>query len=51
MSTTGPIDSREKIATIWAGRREKLIAVRVYYEVSVERGCTVYALNRLEELA
>lgn len=51
MSTAGPIESREKIATIWAARREKLVAIRVYYDVFVERGCTVYALNSFEELA
>jgi hypothetical protein len=50
MTTAGPSHSCEKRALIWAERREKLIAVRIYFEVSVERGCTLYELNRVEEI-
>jgi hypothetical protein len=50
MTIAGPNYSREKIALIWAERRERLIAVRVYYDISVDRGCTLYALNRIEEI-
>ncbi len=50
MMTTGAVESRHKVALIWAARRERIVAVRVYYDVSVERGCRVYALNRIEEI-
>jgi hypothetical protein len=49
MSATVPHQSREKLALIWAARKEKLVAIRVYYEVFCERGCTVYSLQRMEE--
>ena len=50
MSIPGVTQAHEKLALIWAHRRERLIAVRIYYETSVERGCTLYQLRRIEEL-
>lgn len=49
MNCAAPHQSREKLALIWASRREKLVAVRVYYDVFRERGCTIYSLHRMEE--
>jgi len=50
MLTSCPTQNHEKLALIWAERRERLIAVRIYYETSVENGCTMYWLNRVDEL-
>jgi hypothetical protein len=43
-------ESREKIALIWAERRERLIAVRVQFRVTNEDGCTVYSLESMQEM-
>lgn len=50
MTTIGAVESRQKIALVWAARRERIVAVRVYYDVAVERGCRIYALNRIQEI-
>lgn len=34
----------------WTHRREREIALRVYYDVRNEEGCTLYSLNGFEEL-
>lgn len=49
MVTPGSHECREKLALVWAARRERLIALKIQYNVSVDRGCTVYSVNRIEE--
>lgn len=49
MVTPGSTETREKLALVWAERRERLIAVKISYDVYEDGGCTVYSLNRLEE--
>ncbi len=48
--TAWPIENRQKIALLWAARRERIVAVRVSYEVSLDRGCRIYSLTSMEEL-
>jgi hypothetical protein len=50
MSATASVESREKIALVWAERRERLIAVRVQYRVNDENGCRVYRLDTIREM-
>jgi hypothetical protein len=50
MTTSSSIESREKLALIWAARRERLLAVRVYYDICVDGGGTIYALNSIQEI-
>ncbi len=50
MFTPVAVESRQKMALIWAKRRERLIAVRVSYDVANVRGCTVYLINEIQEL-
>lgn len=50
MTTTGAVESRQKIALVWAERREQIVAVRVQYDVAMEGGCKVYNLTRMEEI-
>ena len=38
------------LTRIWTHRREKVIALRVYYDVRDEEGCRLYSLNGFEEL-
>jgi hypothetical protein len=47
---TDSSDSREKLALIWASRRERLIAVRVRYTIAASEGCDVYTLESVQEL-
>lgn len=42
--------TREKLCRIWSERRERDIAVRIYYEVQEAGGCRIYNLLRVEEL-
>ena len=41
--------THDKLALVWASRRERLVAVRVYYEVIESAGCTIYQIDRMEE--
>ncbi len=41
---------REKLALVWAERRKVLLALRIYYDVHEEDGCTLYRLHRIERL-
>ena len=50
MNTSIATETREKLALVWAERRERIIALRVSYDVVVDRGCTLYALERIEEV-
>jgi hypothetical protein len=42
--------SHEKLALVWAARRERLIAVRVEYDVVESGGCRIYQLSLLQEI-
>jgi hypothetical protein len=50
MDDCNSIEFRQKLALVWAERRERVIAVRVFYNVVVDRGCTVYSLSRIDEV-
>ena len=50
MTATASPESREKIALVWAARRERLIAVRVQFKVATEDGCKVYPLESIQEM-
>lgn len=50
MTLAAPVESREKIALVWAARRERVIAVRVQYQVADDRGCKVYLMESIKEL-
>jgi hypothetical protein len=39
---------REKLALVWAERRQRMLAVRVQYDVREETGCTLYRIRRLQ---
>ena len=39
-----------KSAVIWSQRRERDIAVRIYYDAYERNGCKVYILRQVEEL-
>ena len=38
------------VTRIWTHRREREIALRVYYDVRDEHGCRIYSLNSFEAL-
>lgn len=40
---------QEKSCVVWSERRERLIALRVYYYVLEQDGCKIYALQRIQE--
>jgi hypothetical protein len=39
----------EKSCVIWSRRRERNIAVRVYYDLQEQDGCKIYTLHQLAE--
>lgn len=41
----------EKSCTVWSSRREREIALRVYYYVLEQDGCKIFALQRIQEPA
>lgn len=45
LSTT---ETREKLALVWAERRQRLLAIRVQYDVRRDNGCTLYRLRRIQ---
>jgi hypothetical protein len=45
-----PVQNQEKIIRIWAERREREIAVRIHYSVTIDNGCKIYQLRMVEEL-
>jgi hypothetical protein len=40
----------QKSCLVWSHRRERDIALRVYYEVQEQDGCKIYIVNRVQEL-
>jgi hypothetical protein len=40
---------QEKSCVVWSRRRERDIAVRVYYDVHEQDGCKIYTLHHREE--
>jgi hypothetical protein len=41
--------THEKLALVWVSRRERFVAVKVYYDVYREGGCTIYSLRGRDE--
>ena len=39
----------EKSCVIWSQRRERNIALRVYYELLEQDGCKIYLLRNIQE--
>ncbi len=50
MQEPNPIQSMEKISRIYSERREKEIAVRICYDVTVDNGCKLVQLTNIEVL-
>lgn len=50
MTQTNPVQQLQKLSHVWTRRREKQIAVRIYYDLRQENGCKIYCLNQIEEL-
>jgi hypothetical protein len=49
MFDTDPqLENREKLALVWAERRQRLLAVRVRYDVRHDDGCTFYHLRAMD---
>ena len=51
MLPTATIELHEKLALVWAERRRQLLALRVYYTTTLDRGCKIYCLRQTEELS
>jgi hypothetical protein len=50
MIENNPAPLLQKTAVIWSHRREREIALRIYYHMCEQDGCKIYTLNRMEEL-
>ena len=50
MAYTFSFPSHEKLALVWAARRERLIAVRVEYDVVESGGCRIFQLYSIPEI-
>ncbi len=50
MQLPTPLESREKLALVWAERRQRTLALRVSYDVCRLDGCTLYRIERIEEM-
>ena len=40
----------QKTALIWSCRRERVISVRIYYDLQEQDGCKIYTLNHMQEI-
>jgi hypothetical protein len=40
----------EKTCVVWSRRRERDIALRVFYDVRELDGCRIYTLNQVQEM-
>ena len=50
MNETNSIPTLQKTCVIWSSRRERDIALRVYYDLREQDGCKVFTLDHVEEL-
>lgn len=49
MSEHSPVQSLQRLARIWSSKREREIAVQIYYDRQVQDGCTIYRIGQVEE--
>jgi hypothetical protein len=40
----------QKSCLAWSSRRERNIALRVYYDLREQDGCRIYTIGRIEEV-
>jgi hypothetical protein len=45
------IEPHEKLALVWAERRQELVAMRIQYATTLQDGCKLYFLTGVEEIA
>lgn len=50
MTENSPVQRLQKLSRMWTQRREKEIAVRIYYDVRQEGKCKIYCLQQVDEL-
>ncbi len=49
-SDPNPVQSFEKISRIYSERREKEIAIRISWDVVVDKGCKLVSIKAVEDL-
>ncbi len=50
MTLANPVQQLQKTSRMWVQRREREIAVRIYYDIRQEGDCKIYSLSQVEEL-
>jgi len=49
MTETNATSFLQKSCLVWSSRRERNIALRVYYDLREQDGCRIYTIGRIEE--
>ena len=42
---------RDKLCSVWSSRQEKMLTMRVYFQVEEDQGCRVFQVDRVEPVA
>ena len=50
MTETNATSLLQKTCVVWSSRRERNIALRIYYDLREQDGCKIYSIGRVEEV-
>ena len=50
MTAATPSNTQQKLTWIYSDHRQEEILYRVHYVVEQKRGCTIYTIQRVEEI-